>query len=218
MARKKKISEESIISYYMEYVLTNNNNPISVYSFSKEYNFNEEDFYKLFGSFELLEQSIFNIFFKKTINLLKDSNDYLSYGARNQILSFYYSFFELLTVNRSYVVYALGPNKNNLNKLKTLKLLKHSFTNYVKELDITLIEVKLDSINNLQNTTLKESAWIQFLLTIKFWLEDSSPSFEKTDIFIEKAVNTSFDIMDIKPINSIIDLGKFLYKEKSFMN
>ena len=218
MARKKKISEGSIISYYMEYVLTNNNNPISVYSFSKEYNFNEEDFYKLFGNFDLLEQSIFDIFFKKTINLLKDNNDYLSYGARNQILSFYYSFFELLTVNRSYVVYALGPNKNNLNKLKTLKLLKHSFTNYVKELDITLIEVKLDSINNLQNTTLKESAWIQFLLTIKFWLEDSSPSFEKTDIFIEKAVNTSFDIMDIKPINSIIDLGKFLYKEKSFMN
>jgi hypothetical protein len=49
---------------------------------------------------------------------------------------------------------------------------------------------------------------------MKFWLEDTSSSFEKTDIFIEKSVNTSFDLLDIKPLKSIIDFGKFLFKEK----
>ena len=218
MARKKNINEENIISFYMEYVLTNNKNPNSVYSFSKDFNFKEEDFYKYFGNFAILEQSIFNIFFKKTKSMLEESDDYQTYGARNQILSFYYSFFELLSANRSYVFYVLGQNKNNLKKLKTLKLLKHSFTNYIEELDITLLEVKQDTLDKLQNTTLKESAWLQLLITIKYWLEDSSPSFEKTDIFIEKSVNTSFDIMNVKPLKSIIDLGKFLYKDKAFMN
>ncbi len=218
MARKKNINEENIISFYMEYVLMNNKNPNSVYSFSKDFNFKEEDFYKYFGNFAILEQSIFNIFFKKTKSMLEESDDYQTYGARNQILSFYYSFFELLSANRSYVFYVLGQNKNNLKKLKTLKLLKHSFTNYIEELDITLLEVKQDTLDKLQNTTLKESAWLQLLLTIKYWLEDSSPSFEKTDIFIEKSVNTSFDIMNVKPLKSIIDLGKFLYKDKAFMN
>ena len=66
--------------------------------------------------------------------------------------------------------------------------------------------------------SIQQSAWLQLMITIKFWLEDTSPSFEKTDIFIEKAVNTSFDLIDIKPLKSIIDLGKFLYKEKMHMN
>jgi hypothetical protein len=52
------------------------------------------------------------------------------------------------------------------------------------------------------------------LITIKFWLDDTSAAFEKTDIFIEKAVNTSFDLVNIKPLESLIDLGKFLFKEK----
>ncbi|HIC33012.1 MAG TPA: TetR/AcrR family transcriptional regulator, partial [Flavobacteriaceae bacterium] len=61
-------------------------------------------------------------------------------------------------------------------------------------------------------------AWMQLLLTIKFWMDDTSPAFEKTDIFIEKSVNTSFDVLDIAPIKSLIDFGKFIYKEKFQMN
>ena len=39
-------------------------------------------------------------------------------------------------------------------------------------------------------------------------------SFEKTDVFIEKSVNTSFDVLDVAPIKSLIDFGKFIFKEK----
>ena len=53
---------------------------------------------------------------------------------------------------------------------------------------------------------------------MKFWIDDTSPSFEKTDIFIEKSINTSFDILDVAPIKSIIDFGKFIFKEKIHMN
>jgi hypothetical protein len=48
---------------------------------------------------------------------------------------------------------------------------------------------------------------------MKFWMDDSSASFEKTDIFIEKSVNASFELMNIKPIQSLVDLGKFILKE-----
>jgi hypothetical protein len=49
---------------------------------------------------------------------------------------------------------------------------------------------------------------------MKFWLDDTSSSFEKTDIYIEKSVNTSFDIFNTKPLKSLIDFGKFIFKEK----
>ena len=202
----------------MEYTLEHNAAPKSVYIFAKKYNFQEEIFYKYFGNFDALEQTIFKTFFDNTIILLEKSDDYKSYESRNQLLSFYYSFFELLTANRSYVVHALDDNKNNLTKSKSLKALKHSFTKYVESLNIPLLEIKQETLDKIQNTTLKETAWLQLSLTMKYWLKDTSPSFEKTDVFIEKSVNTSFDILNTKPIKSIIDLGKFLYKDKTFNN
>ena len=218
MAKKKNLLREDIISYFMEYVLSYNKKPDSVYSFSKQYNFNEEDYYKFYGNFSALEQSIFKVFFEKTINLLEKNNEYQNYSSREKMLSFYYSFFELLTANRSYVVYALGSNTKNLKKIDTLKKLKKSFSNYVDKLDITLLETNEEILDKIQNKTLNESAWFQLLLTTKYWLEDTSPSFERTDIFIEKAVNTSFDLMNFTPLKSVLDLGKFLLRDKSFMN
>ena len=71
-----------------------------------------------------------------------------------------------------------------------------------------------EKIHKIQNKGIEESAWLQFLLTLRFWMDDASPRFEKTDIFIEKSVNTTFDVLDTTPVKSIIDLGKFIFKEK----
>ncbi len=218
MAKTKKITCTDIITYYMEYVLDHDKKPKSVYSFAKANHFEEATFYEHFGNFEALEQSIFKAFYDNTIAVLEKSDDYESFDARNKLLSFYYTFFEILTVNRSYVVYALEYKKDNLKKLRSLIKLKQSFTNYISNLEITLLKVKQETLEKVQDKTLKESAWLQLLITMKFWLDDTSSSFDKTDIFIEKAVNTSFDLIDVKPLKSVIDLGKFLFKEKMHMS
>jgi hypothetical protein len=59
-----------------------------------------------------------------------------------------------------------------------------------------------------------EGAWLQFLFLLKFWMDDTSKGFEKTDVLIEKSVNTVVDLLDTKPLESLFDLGKFLWKEK----
>ncbi|MDX1315043.1 MAG: TetR family transcriptional regulator C-terminal domain-containing protein, partial [Eudoraea sp.] len=58
-----------------------------------------------------------------------------------------------------------------------------------------------------------EGAWLQTLFLLKFWMEDDSAGFEKTDLAIEKSVNTIFDVFDNTPLERIIDFGKFLFKE-----
>ena len=217
MAKKKSVKAIDLISMYMNHVLENNENPKSVYSFAKSNNFEESIFYQYFGNFEALEQSIFKAFFDNTIAVLEKNEDYNGFDARNKMLSFYFTFFEILTANRSYVVHALEGSKN-LKGLKTLTKLKHTFADYIDTLDIETISIKEKRLEQIQDKALQESAWIQLLITIKFWLDDTSASFEKTDIFIEKAVNASFDIIDIKPIKTVMDLGKFLFKEKFQMN
>ncbi|MEX1382707.1 TetR family transcriptional regulator C-terminal domain-containing protein, partial [Lutibacter sp.] len=160
----------------------------------------------------------FNTFFENTITVLNKSKDYQTFDARNKLLSFYYTFFENLTVNRSYVVATLNSKKLDLKKLDALSNLKTSFSQYIGDLEIETIDLKQKNIAQIQQKSIKETAWIQLLITLKFWLDDSSANFEKTDIFIEKSVNTSFDLIDSTPLKSIIDLGKFLYKEKMNIN
>ena len=218
MAKKKSITELELIDFYMDYVLTHYHKPKSVYAFAKDNNFEESKFYGYFGSFDALEQSIFKAFFDNSIKALENSEDYQSYDVRNKLLSFYYTFFENLTVNRSYVVHALQEHKNGMPSLRVLSQLKKSFTNYIEHLGIKTIDLKQEQLDKIQNRGLKESAWFQLLVTIKFWLDDTSPSFEKTDIFIEKSVHASFDLIDITPLKSIVDFGKFLIKEKMHMN
>lgn len=218
MAKKKSITQSNVIDLYMDYVLIHNHQPKSVYAFAKDNNFEEQKFYEFFGSFEVLEQSIFKVFFEHAESALEKSEDYQSFDPRNKLLSFYYTFFEVLTANRSYVVHALEGDKNQLKSLKVLSHLKKSFTNYIEHLGINTIDLKQEQLEKIQNRSLKESAWFQLLVTIKFWLDDTSPSFEKTDIFIEKSVRASFDLIDTTPLKSIIDFGKFLFKEKMHMN
>lgn len=207
-----------MISFYMNYVLEHNEKPKSVYTFAKTNKFDEALFYNYFGNFESLEQSVFKAFFDNTISVLEKNEDYKNFDARNKLLSFYFTFFEMLTANRSYVVFALGHHMSDIKKIKALSKLKNSFTEYVETLDIETLDIKQKRLEQLQERSIQESAWLQLLFTLKFWMDDTSASFEKTDIFIEKAVNASFDLIDIRPLKTVIDLGKFLFKEKFQMN
>ena len=218
MAKKSNITSQALITLYMDYVLEHDHQPKSVYAFAKSNNFEESKFYEFYGSFDAIEVDIFKVFFDNTAKALFKSKDYQTFDARHQLLSFYFTFFENLTANRSYVVYALEKHKQSLKSFKALSKLKHSFTDYIDSLDIELLDIKQEQIDKIQRRALKETAWFQLLLTMKFWIDDSSKGFEKTDIFIEKSVNTTFDVLNIAPLKSLIDLGKFLYKEKVHMN
>ena len=218
MAKKKLFTQKKIIELYMDYVLQHNHAPKSIYLFSKINGFEEADFYEIFGNFESLEKAVFTQFFINTKETLESSKDYLTYDSRNQLLSFYFTFFEFLTANRSYVIFALSESKNQLENLKKLKGLRYEFLNFIDQLDIEVMKIKNKQLEQIKDNVLQETYWIQLMLTLKFWIDDSSKSFEKTDIFIEKSINASFDLINISPLKSFVDFGKFLIKEKISMN
>jgi len=218
MSKKNTISQNSLIDLYMEHVLEHNHGPKSVYKFAKSNGFEESEFYKFFANFETLESTIFSMFFVNTKNTLESSKDYPTYDSRNQLLSFYFTFFENLTANRSYVVYALSEHSNKLENLKKLKELRSKFLNYIDELDIEVLQIKNKQLEQIKDSIVQETYWVQLMITLKFWLDDTSTSFEKTDVFIEKSINASFDLINISPLKSVVDLGKFLFKEKISMN
>ncbi|QDW18638.1 TetR family transcriptional regulator C-terminal domain-containing protein [Flavobacterium sp. KBS0721] len=215
-AKNKIISKEDIVSIYMEEVLEKGQKPKSVYHFAKENNFTEAEFYAFFGTLEGLEKEIFRLFFVNTVDLLHKNADYLEYDMKNKMLSFYFTFFEILTANRSYVLQSLKFDRNPLKNLVQLTTLRNSFKEYVSEILTDDYRLEQEKLQKFQEKGIQESAWLQLMLTIKFWVDDESAAFEKTDIFIEKSVNASFELMNVTPLNHLIDLGKFLFKEKIY--
>ena len=135
---------------------------------------------------------------------------------KNKMLSFYFTFFEILTANRSYVLQSLKRDRNPLKNLVQLTTLREAFKNYVSEILTDDYRLEQEKLQKYQEKAIQESAWIQLMLTIKFWMGDESAAFEKTDIYIEKSVNASFELMNVAPLNHLIDFGKFLFKEKIY--
>lgn len=212
--RKAKITQDKIISAYMNYTLEHNKKPTSVYLFAKENGFTEAEFYTFFGTLESIEKEIYKLFLENTVALIQKDPNYEGYDMKSKMLSFYFTFFEMLTANRSYVKQSLTEHRNQLKNLTQMKSLREAFKLFISDIITDEDRTNVERFQKIQEKSLQESAWIQLLLTLKFWLDDESAAFEKTDIYIEKSVKVSFELMNVAPLDSLIDFGKFIFKEK----
>ncbi|MBT8184396.1 MAG: TetR/AcrR family transcriptional regulator, partial [Eudoraea sp.] len=204
-AKKSKHTESSIITMYMDHVLKEEKIPRSIYKFCKLNNIKEEEFYTHFGSISGIQKGIWKKFYENTQDLMEKNKEFQSFTNKDKMLTFLFSFFELITLNRSYVLFALETEKGFLGSSSQLSLLRRSF----KAFATTLInDGNADkSLKILQQNPriFSEGAWIQFVLLLKFWMDDDSAGFEKTDVAIEKSVNTVFELFDNAPIERLID-------------
>ena len=124
-------------------------------------------------------------------------------------------FFENLTMNRSLVLSILGNTKPQ--SIKALQNLRETHRQFIATLDFNeweMIEKAKQDIRRFNEKSRQEILWLHLVSAIDFWKKDTSPDFEKTDIFIEKTIDTGFELIENEPLRKVIDLGKFLWKEK----
>ncbi len=209
----KMVDDNYIISLYMDQILLEEHEPKTVYAFCKKNNIEESDFYTFFGSFDGLKQEIWNKFLENAISTLHNDASFAGFSPKNKLLTLYFTLFEILTLNRSYVMYVLKDNKEGMRNLMQLKPMRQTFKEFVKN-NIAVEESRIKTLSKITKPVYSEGAWIQFLFILKFWMEDNSKGFERTDIVIEKSVNTVVDLLDSQPLENIIDLGKFLWSER----
>jgi hypothetical protein len=211
MSKKQAILSNDIVSLYMDYFMETPSDLQNVYHFCKLNKIEESEFYKHFSDLKQIDAHFFDSVFENTMTLLDKHEDFKNYDAQSKLASFYFTFFEILTANRSFVLHQLkGMPLKTISKLRNLK---NHFTQFVDSLGIQLLEIEQEQIERIQNQGIKEASWAQFMIILNFWINDTSKGFEKTDIFIEKNLKASFDLIDTTPLKSLIDLGKFIFKE-----
>ena len=212
--KKKALDDNQLVELYINQVLQNNAEPKNVFLFCQENKIVESDFYAFYGSIDALKQDIWVKFFQNVKTTIENDENYVTYSNKNKLLTLYFSLFEILTLNRSYVVFALKEDKNILKNLQQLKEFRNHFKNFISEITDTQTTEEDFKVNKITKPLYVEGAWVEFLFLMKFWLDDTSKGFEKTDIMIEKAVKATFDVLNTTPIYSLIDFGKFVWKEK----
>ena len=211
----KKDYRNLILEGFVSHVLEHGSAPASVFKFAKDLKMKEEEFYTYFTSFEAIKSAIWLAIYEATMGIIEAQEVYKEYTAREKFLSFLFTWIEELKKNRSYLL-SLYSDKGKSYKLLAAdtKDFKEKFKEFAA--DIVLEGKETQEIASRPFITEKydEALWLQLAFIFRYWLEDRSPRFEKTDAAIEKSVNLAFDLMGKSALDTFLDFAKFLYQNK----
>ncbi|MBO0930540.1 TetR family transcriptional regulator C-terminal domain-containing protein [Fibrella aquatilis] len=225
---------EKIRKAYTEYVLENGKQPTSVFQFAKKLKLAEAEFYNYYASFDAIEADVWLTFFLESKRTVEADDTYQTYSVREKLLAFYYTWIELLKAQRSFVVYSYGRLRG-MNADGTMSVaspiaragvrsrtvnsqvlmpFKDAFNDFARDLLAEGRESREVEPRPFLTDRYPAALWTQALFVLDFWVKDVSKGFEKTDTAIEKAVNTTFDLIGRSPLDTLFDFAKFAYQNR----
>lgn len=207
---------QQIRTAYIDYVLTQDEKPKSVYSFAKKLKISEAEFYEFYGSFESIEKMVWVDLTVEAISAVQQQEVWAQYSSRDRMLSFFYSYVELLKQHRSFIVYSLKSHQDKFATPKVLSGVKPIFENFAEELINEGLESGELADRKFFAKRYKDALWVQYAFILNFWVNDDSTDFEKTDEAIEKGINVTFDLFQRSPIDNLFEYGKFLSRNGKF--
>jgi len=210
---KNKIKEQ-----FIDYLLDQGKEPESIYKFCKKLKIKESEFYENYNSFKQINAEVWKDLMNETIVSIQNEEVYANYSVREKLLSFLYTYIEMLKAKRSYILKCYESLEKPLNMKKNPEFsdARRVFEEFMNDLVVEGQETREIEPRPIPQIMAKYPEWIWMLVLsiTDFWINDNSKLFEKTDTLIEKSVNTTMDWMARTPLDSLFDLVKFLYQNR----
>lgn len=207
-------AREKLIEAYINFVLTEGKKPASVYKFCLDQGIKEDEFYAFFGSFEGLEKSVWKEMIDRTIRRVEKDPSFISFAAVEKVLAFYYTLLEEFTSNRSFIV-------SQLNQPPKLEITPGYIRDFKKTYEEFIDRILKEALNKGEiarrpyiESRYPDMFWTHFVTLLFFWRDDDSPSFEKTDMYVEKSVKLAFELVGKGVLDTAFDFAKFLYQTR----
>jgi len=200
-----------IATAYRRSYLLEGSAPKSIFAFCDAHGWNESDFYAHFTGFDQIDARFWTERIESTLERLKGSEEWSGFGAREKLLAFYFTWFEMLLDERSFAVAtAPGPGRGPSARYAEWK---ERFVRFAREL-----VAEGESNGEIERRSFigeryPEALWMQQLFLLQFWTADRSAGFEDTDAAIEKAVNLGFDLMRKGVVESAVDAFRFFARK-----
>ncbi|MCS7005082.1 MAG: TetR family transcriptional regulator C-terminal domain-containing protein [Cytophagales bacterium] len=208
---------DKICKNYIRYVLTQGKRPSSVFAFMQEIGQEEKEFYKYFASFEAIEESVWSTIIENTLKRIKEENVYSEYSIREKLLSFCFTLVDEMKNERSFLIFCVKNNTSPSRFLFTcpnfLKGFKKKFRKFAEELITEGTDSHEIPTRPFFAERYPDILWLQVQSVINYWVSDYSNNFEKTDEFIEKSVNLTFDILGRNALDSTFEFAKFIFQQ-----
>lgn len=207
---------DQFMQQYVVYTLEHNKTPESVYGFAKSMGVSEVEFYEHFSGLEALESTLFSEWFSQSFQQCADSSTWSTYTVREKVLAVFYTFLEHLKQYRSFILFLKKRDARLWTQCPDyLTGLRAVFTEKMKPVLNDGIETgELEARKYLDNKY-ADGLWLNLLFVLKFWIDDRSTGFEKTDAAIEKSVHLAMDLMGKSALDAALDFGRFLFQQRA---
>ncbi|MCS7162140.1 MAG: TetR family transcriptional regulator C-terminal domain-containing protein [Bacteroidia bacterium] len=203
MATKtKEVSlENRIVDLYKQLVVEDKIQRMNVFSFCKMLDISEADFYKHFASLDAIGRKIWTAYADEVINILKNSESYTNYSAREKILAYFFTFFDNVIKDRSFIA-------KTYTQFTLLRGYQRKFRSHMAEViqeGVIAEEIRSRHLENLYLDVLWGVHWA----LIRFWLNDESEGFEDTEKAIETYLRLPLELMGQNILDSAYEVLRF---------
>lgn len=203
MASKTKEAalEARIVDLYKQLTVEKKIRKMSVYAFCKLLDISEADFYKHFASLDAVGRKIWTQYADEVIQTLKGSETYASYSAREKILAYLFTFFEIAVKDRSFIA-------ATYTQFSLLRGYQRKFRNHMAEViqeGVIAEEIQSRHLETLYLDVLWGLHWG----LIQFWLNDESEGFQDTEKAIETYMRVPLELMGQNVLDSAYEAIRF---------
>lgn len=214
VAKAPALTAQILKDRFLEHIEENKRRPSSIHMFMKYLGLPNKEFYNFYSSLSRLENDIWKDILTKTLDRLNADPAYMEFVAQEKLLAFYFTLIEELTPLRSYVQYAAGPFSTYTVASSHLDAFRELFLKYATE--VIQVGIQTEEVYERPYITSKYNLglWTQMLFVLSFWVKDESTDRQKTDEAIEKVVDLSFDLMGKTPLDTLMDFGQFVIKNR----
>jgi AcrR family transcriptional regulator len=203
---------DSILEGYIDFVQANQKKPASVHTLCEHLHIEEKAFYAYFASIDALEKALWLSFFTDTYTSITDEEVYEGYTVREKLLSFYYTWLEVLKTNRSYITLTIRCTQVLDFQPNYLQDMQTAFLGYAKQLLAEAYMTEEFAERMFIQEVYPTILWLQAKSILHYWIKDKSENFEKTDAYIEKNVNFTCDSFSRSFLDSAFEYFKFIFQ------
>jgi AcrR family transcriptional regulator len=162
----------------------------------------EADFYQHFPSVEAIGSRVWLDLGKEVAQILQESEAYRSYPARQKVLSYFFTFFDVALKHRTFV-----------SKTWCQEAVTKAYKDEFKLLMSELVREGIDSDDIKDRLTLSSQypkvLWELHQKLVGFWLKDQSEGFTDTEKAVESYSRLPLELMGPNLFDTVLDTFKF---------
>ncbi|MGQ9863170.1 MAG: hypothetical protein ACUVRD_01620 [Bacteroidia bacterium] len=194
--------EAKITELYKQLIIEGDEK-VTVYGLCQRLGISEAEFYKHFSNLEAVGRKIWASYADETIENLKNSESYAQYGAREKLLAYFFTFFEVVLKDRTFI-------EKTYTRFGLLKDYQRKFRNYTAEVvqeGIIGEEIRSRHLENLYVDVLWGVHWG----LVRFWLQDTSEGFVDTEKAIETYTKLPLELMAPNILDTAYEALRFTF-------